>query len=253
MNVHPLFSAIPAKRPLVHCISNIVSANDCANLLLAVGASPIMAQAPEEMAEISPKANAVVLNTGTPSEEKFLACLNAGLAANRAGIPVVLDPVGAGASQWRLAHIRRLLAKVNFSVIRLNRSEAAALLTGSQNECGVDASLAADDADAASLARALAAQLGTVVLLSGISDIITDGDTLLELSGGSDRMKAVTGAGCMLSVLCGACLAVAETPLKAAAAASQSWKAAAEKADIQSANRGMGSFHAALMDAVTQV
>lgn len=93
-------AAIRARKPLLHCISNLVTANDCANLALAVGASPIMAQAPQEMADIAVLASAVVLNTGTPDEAKFTAARLAGAAANRRGIPVVLDPVGVGASPW---------------------------------------------------------------------------------------------------------------------------------------------------------
>ena len=95
-------AAIRARKPLLHCISNLVTANDCANLALAVGASPIMAQAPQEMADIAVLASAVVLNTGTPDEAKFTATRLAGAAANRRGIPVVLDPVGVGAS-WRIS------------------------------------------------------------------------------------------------------------------------------------------------------
>ena len=241
-------AAIRAKRPLVHCISNIVSANDCANLLLAVGASPIMAQAPEEMAEIASKAAALVLNTGTPSEEKFRACRAAGLAANRAGVPVVLDPVGAGASRWRLEQLRALLEEVRPTLVRLNRSEALALWQGSLGEKGVDSDPAARG-DTAALAARLAEHLGCAVLLSGEEDLVTDGERTEKIPGGSARMQAVTGAGCMLSALCGAFLAAEKDPLYAAAAASRFWKAAAEKADILSAGKGMGSYHAALMDA----
>ena len=102
MSTSGVLARIRAAHPLVHCIYNIVTANDCANLALAVGASPMMAQAPEEMEEIAALAGAVVLNTGTPDAAKFRAARLAGAAANRRGIPVVLDPVGVGASRWRL-------------------------------------------------------------------------------------------------------------------------------------------------------
>ena len=121
-------AAIRARKPLLHCISNLVTANDCANLALAVGASPIMAQAPQEMADIAVLASAVVLNTGTPDEAKFTAARLAGAAANRRGIPVVLDPVGVGASPWRLENIRQLLQEVHPAILRANYGEAAALL-----------------------------------------------------------------------------------------------------------------------------
>ena len=120
MSVSAPLAAIQAQHPLLHCISNIVSANDCANLALAIGASPIMAQAPQEMADIAALASAVVLNTGTPDEAKFTAARTAGATANRRGIPVVLDPVGVGASPWRLANIQSLLQQVQPAIVRVN-------------------------------------------------------------------------------------------------------------------------------------
>ena len=128
MSVSAPLAAIRAQHPLLHCISNIVSANDCANLALAIGASPIMAQAPQEMADIAALASAVVLNTGTPDEAKFTAARTAGATANRRSIPVVLDPVGVGASPWRLANIQSLLQQVQPAIVRVNAGEAAALL-----------------------------------------------------------------------------------------------------------------------------
>ena len=220
---------IRAAHPLVHCISNIVTANDCANLALAVGASPMMAQAPEEMAQIAALAGAVVLNTGTPDEAKFAAACRAGAAANRCGTPVVLDPVGVGASAWRLEHIGALLKEVRPAIVRVNYGEAAALLGLEPAEHGVD-SLAAPQ-NAAARAAALAQRLGTVVLLSGVEDLVTDGAVVLRVQGGNDRMRMVTGAGCMLSVLCGAFAAAQpDAPLAAAAGASLFWKLCAARA-----------------------
>lgn len=123
MSVSAPLAAIRAQHPLLHCISNIVSANDCANLALAIGASPIMAQAPQEMADIASLASAVVLNTGTPDEAKFAAARTAGATANRRSIPVVLDPVGVGASPWRLANIQSLLQQVQPAIVRVNAGE----------------------------------------------------------------------------------------------------------------------------------
>lgn len=245
-------AALREKKPLIHCISNIVTANDCANLLLAVGASPIMAQAPEEMEEISSAADAVVLNTGTPSGEKFAACLRAGRTACRAGIPVVLDPVGVGASRWRLDHVQALLREVRPSILRVNYGEAAALLRGGQAEQGVD-SLTPPARDAAAAASALARALSTVVLLSGTEDVVTDGEAVVTVTGGSHRMRSVTGAGCMLSVLCGGFSAVAAAPLEGALCAARFWKQAAALAEADAAGRGMGSFRVALFDAASRL
>ena len=201
-------AAIRARKPLLHCISNLVTANDCANLALAVGASPIMAQAPQEMADIAVLASAVVLNTGTPDEAKFTATRLAGAAANRRGIPVVLDPVGVGASPWRLENIRQLLQEVHPAILRANYGEA--------------------------------------------EDLVTDGTALHTVSGGSDLMRRVTGAGCMLTVLCGAFAAVQpQAPLQAAVQAAEFWKACAAAAEPQA--HGPASFRVALLDAAAQI
>lgn len=245
MSTSGVLARIRAAHPLVHCISNIVTANDCANLALAVGASPMMAQAPEEMEEIAALAGAVVLNTGTPDAAKFTAARLAGAAANRRGIPVVLDPVGVGASRWRLENIYVLLQEVHPDILRVNYGEAAALLGLESAEHGVD-SLAVPQ-DAAGCAAALARQLGCVVLLSGVEDLVTDGGEVLHITGGSDRMRMVTGAGCMLSVLCGAFAAVQpHTPLQAAADAARFWKLCAARAGQNAA--GPGSLRVALLD-----
>ena len=111
---------IRARRPLIHCVSNIVSANDCANLVLAAGAGPIMAHAPEEAADITAASAAVVLNTGTPDEARFRTCLLCGKEAARLGRPVVLDPVGVGASPWRLERVGALLESFPVSILRVN-------------------------------------------------------------------------------------------------------------------------------------
>ena len=236
---------IRAAHPLVHCISNIVTANDCANLALAVGASPMMAQAPEEMDQVAALAGAVVLNTGTPDKAKFAAACRAGAAANRCGTPVVLDPVGVGASAWRLEHIGALLKEVRPAIVRVNYGEAAALLGLEPAEHGVD-SLAAPQ-NAAARAAALAQRLGAVVLLSGVEDLVTDGAVVLRVQGGNDRMRMVTGAGCMLSVLCGAFAAAQpDAPLAAAAGASLFWKLCAARAGQDAP--GPGTLRIRLMD-----
>lgn len=245
MSTPGVLARIRAAHPLVHCISNIVTANDCANLALAVGASPIMAQAPEEMEEIAALAGAVVLNTGTPDAAKFAAARLAGAEANRRGIPVVLDPVGVGASRWRLENIHTLLQAVRPHIVRVNYGEAAALLGLECAEHGVD-SLSVPQ-DAAGCAAALARQLSCVVLLSGGEDLVTDGCVVLRITGGSDKMRIVTGAGCMLSVLCGAFAAVQpQSPLQAAADAARFWKLCAARAGENAA--GPGSLRAALLD-----
>lgn len=245
MSVLDPLARIRAEQPLLHCISNIVTANDCANLGLAVGASPMMAQDPQEVAEIAEQSGAVVLNTGTPDEDKFTAATLAGRAANATGVPVVLDPVGVGASSWRLQRIRTLLETVCPDILRVNYGEAAALLGSRAAGHGVDSMQMPDDAE--TRAAILAQQLHCVVLLSGTEDIITDGEELRRVAGGSDLMRSVTGAGCMLSVLCGAFASVQpDDPMNAACQASRFWKLCAARAEVAAA--GAASFRVSLLD-----
>ena len=246
--MNQLLSVLRARRPLVHCISNLVTSGDCANILLAAGASPIMAKEPGEMEEIVSSAQALVLNTGTPDDGKFTACRIAGRAANRLGRPVVLDPVGAGASSWRRMHLAALLEEVHPDLIRANMSEVEALLSQKGGEYGVDCASQSGTEQRAAAAKALARQLGCVVLLSGEPDIVTDGTGTAAVYGGSSRMSRITGAGCMLSSLLGAFAAVAPRGFDAARAASLFWKSCAAYAQEQSEGKGAGSFRVALFD-----
>ena len=219
------------QRPLIHCVSNIVTANDCANLALAVGASPMMAQAPEEMEAISAVSDATVLNTGTPDAEKFRACRICAVSARH---PVVLDPVGVGASPWRLGQVRALLDLFTPSILRVNLGEARALLGSDGQEQGVDSPLPASREARRDTAMDLARRRGTAVLLSGPEDLITDGARVWCVTGGSGRMSLVT---------------VEPDAAAAAALASAFWKICARRAEHLAADRGSGSFRTALLDA----
>lgn len=245
MTIDPtILTRVRQAAPLVHCMCNIVAANDCANVLLACGARPVMAHAPQEAAEIAASAASVVLNTGTPDEEKFRACMLAGVSAQAHGIPVVLDPVGAGASSYRRAKLQTLVEQVRPNLIHGNWREVQAL-RGMQRQEGVDAPESGALTQRAADAKGLAKQLGCVVLLSGETDLVSDGARTYVIRGGDVRMRYVTGTGCMLSALLGAFAAVA-APMDAAVAASCFWKACAASVPVC----GPGSFHAALLDAV---
>lgn len=244
-----LLEALRLRRPLIHCISNIVSANDCANLVLAIGASPIMAQAPQEMAAVAAASDAAVLNTGTPDEEKFHACLLRGREAARLGQPAILDPVGVGASPWRLERVEELLKEFTPALLRVNLGEAQALLRLESQEQGVDSPAAGTLIQRSETALRLARERGTAVLLSGPEDIVTDGSILWRVSGGSAGMSRLTGGGCMLSALCGAFAAVAPDILSAAVTAASFWKICSRRAEALSQGRGPGSFHSLLLDA----
>ena len=236
------------RRPLIHCVSNIVSANDCANLVLAVGASPMMAQAPEEMEDITAISAATVLNTGTPDAEKFRVCRLCGQSAQALGQPVVLDPVGVGASPWRLSQTEALLSAIRPTLLRVNLGEAKALLHQAGEEQGVDSPAPASLAQRREAALRLAQARQTAVLLSGPEDVVTDGARIWRISGGSRRMAQVTGTGCMLSALCGVFAAVEPDAAHAAVLAAAFWKVCSRRAE---AVEGSGSFRVALMDAAS--
>lgn len=182
--------------PLIHNITNYVTANDVANAELAVGGAPIMADAPEEAEEITAAADALNINLGTPNPRKLQAMFSAGKTARKRGIPIVLDLVGAGATKFRNDAARRLIAELRPSVIKGNVSEIAAVISDTHSR-GVDA-----EAKAKIDRRVLcgfARTTGAVIAVSGAEDMITDGEEFCIIKNGSKMMSRITGAGCMLS------------------------------------------------------
>ncbi len=247
---------VKSHKPLVHTITNLVSINDCANILLACGASPIMAENELEVEEIAANSDGLVLNTGTPSVQKFTAMLKAGLAANHAGIPVVLDPVGVGASSFRRENICRLLKKIHFSAIRCNQSELFTLSEGVSAEKGVDTTLTGLSLEhTALLARKFAGQHQTVVAVTGKVDIITDGKRIAVIKNGSPVLARITGAGCMLSALTGAFCASNPDLFTAVAAAVGLVGLCGERAEqnMYLKHTGSGSFRVCLIDEVSLI
>ena len=209
-------------KPRVHCITNYVTANDCANILLACGASPIMADCPGESAEITSLCGALVLNLGTPSPQKLEAMLISGKKANELGLPVIFDPVGAGASRFRTDFAEKLLKEVKLSIIRGNLSEIRSLAGTTSHSHGVDTADIVSDSSivsCAALAEKFSAQTGAVIAVTGETDIVADSSSAYCIRNGHPIMGSITGCGCMLSALMGAFSAVSEDMLKAAAAA----------------------------------
>lgn len=234
-------------RPLIHCIANLVTANDCANVALAAGASPMMAEATEEMEEITAISDATVLNIGTPRAELFESCRMCGIAAG--GRPLVLDPVGVGASSWRLRETEALLSAFTPTILRVNLGEAQALLHQCGGEQGVDFTGNVSTTVRLDCARALARAQNCAVLISGPEDIASDGERAYRITGGSMWMPRVTGTGCMLSVLCGVFNAVENDALLAAALAASYWKVCASQAEkCLESGQGTGTFRTALLD-----
>ncbi len=214
-------AALRKQAPLIHCITNYVTANDCANLLLACGASPIMADDPAEAAEITAQSQGLLLNLGTLNQRTIPAMLAAGRQANALGLPVVLDPVGAGASRLRSETAAMLLSELRFAAIRGNSSEIKALATGSSATRGVDAALS-DQApeDTLGFAQEASRRWGAVVALTGPIDIVAHGTQACLIQNGHPMMGRVTGTGCQLSALTAAFLAAnPSAPLEAVSAA----------------------------------
>jgi hydroxyethylthiazole kinase len=235
------------RKPLVHQITNYVVMNETANATLALGALPVMAHAREEVEEMVALAGALVLNIGTLSPHWVEAMLLAGKAANEHGVPVVLDPVGAGATRYRTDTARRLLDGVKVAVLRGNQGEVATLVGIEAEVRGVESIGARSDP--ADLARTAGRTLGLVASVTGPVDHVSDGGRVLAVANGHELLAAVTGTGCMSSAITGCFLAVArDRPLEAAAAALAAFGIAAEDA-AREAN-GPGSFHVGLYDAL---
>jgi len=246
MRTGELLRRLRGRKPLVHQITNYVVMNETANATLALGALPVMAHAREEVEEMVALAGALVLNIGTLSPQWVEAMTAAGRAANELGVPVVLDPVGAGATRYRTETARRILGEVDVSVLRGNAGEVATLVGIDAEVRGVE-SIAAGD-DPAELARTAAGQLGLVAAVTGPVDHVSDGARVAAIANGHPLLAAVTGTGCMSSALTGCFLAVAESTFDAAVAALVAFGVAGEDAAVGA--KGPGSFHVGLYDAL---
>jgi hydroxyethylthiazole kinase len=234
-------------KPLVHQITNYVVMNETANATLALGALPVMAHARDEVEEMVAIAGALVLNIGTLSPHWVDAMLAAGRAANEQGVPVVLDPVGVGATTYRTETAKRILDEVDVAVLRGNAGEVATLV-------GVDAEVRGVESidtggDPAELARTAGERLGLVASVTGPVDHVSDGETLIRVANGHPLLASITGTGCMSSAMTGCFLAVnPERPLEAAAEALVAFGIAGEDAAVEA--KGPGSFHVNLYDSL---
>jgi hydroxyethylthiazole kinase len=235
------------RKPLIHQITNYVVMNETANVTLAIGALPVMAHAVEEVEEMASAAGALVLNIGTLSRPWIKAMLLAGKAANAARVPVVLDPVGVGATTLRTETAKRILDEVDVAVVRGNAAEVAAL-AGLESEIrGVEAIGA--EAGAPTIARTAASGLGVVASVTGAVDYVSDGTRTRAVANGDPLLATITGSGCMSSSLTACFAAVRSSALiDAAAFALAAFGVAAEDAARGAA--GPGTFHARLYDAV---
>ena len=237
---------IRAEAPLVHNITNYVVMNSTANALLAVGASPVMAHAVQEVEEMVRHARALVLNIGTLSPAWVEAMVKAGQEATRRGVPVVLDPVGSGATGYRTATALRLLEEVRPTIVRGNASEIRSLVRVGAGPKGVDSQHAPEEI--LEEAKALSHQWRCAVSVSGPVDIVVAGDAVVRVANGHAMMARVTGMGCTATAITGAFAAVNPSPLDAAAHAMAvmglAGEIAAERAE------GPGTFFPHFLDAL---
>ncbi|WP_339257454.1 hydroxyethylthiazole kinase [Paenibacillus sp. FSL P2-0136] len=245
-------SKVRQANPLVHNITNIVVANFTANGLLALGASPFMADAIEEVADVAAMSGAVVLNIGTLNEAAIASMIEAGKAANRHHVPLVLDPVGAGATAYRTDVTAKLLSELQLTALRGNVAEVANVAGESWASKGVDAG--AGEGDVVALAIKAAQKLNCVVIITGKEDIITDGKRTYIASNGHSILTRVTGTGCLLSAVVGAFLAVSGGEvLEAAAEALSFYGVAAELAAEAAEAQGPGSFQTLFLNQLSLV
>lgn len=247
--------------PLVHCITNYVTVNDCANVLLACGASPVMADDEREAEEIVSISSALVINIGTLNERTIPSMFKAGKKANELGLPVILDPVGAGASSLRTATAMELMKEINFAVIRGNISEITAIAGGESRTRGVDASdpgLMDGDLPGEAIRRImdLREKTGAVITVTGPKDIVAGEKYLYTIKNGHPMMSKVSGTGCMLSAVTGAfCAAVPSDHALAAASAAAMFGAAGELAfeKLTGSGGGTSTYRSYIIDEVSNM
>lgn len=213
---------INEKKPLIHCITNYVVANFTANGLLTIGASPVMADALEEVAEMTRIANALLLNIGTLNDRTVQSMLAAGKSANEHQVPIVLDPVGAGATAFRSQTTHTLLQQLKITLIRCNIGELAAIAGANWQAKGVDSG--SGELDVVQTAKMIAQKYNCLVIVTGKEDVLTDGQRVEIIAGGHEKITKITGSGCLLSAICAALLASSNEPLEDLAALLREYK-----------------------------
>lgn len=257
-----LIKNVKEKCPLTHCITNFVTVNDCANAILAIGASPIMAEELDEVEEIINISDALVINIGTLKHPQIEAMKIGSAQANKTNIPITLDPVGVGVSKLRNNATIDLINNYNISAIRGNITEIKTIaklfnVTDETNTAkGVDVCnddiITKDNLKAnGKIIAKTAEKLNTVILASGPIDILSDGKTTIAIYGGDEMMPLITGSGCMLSSIVGSCIG-ATNPFDGTLLAILAMNKAGEKAraKVDEENLGTGSFRTLLIDAL---
>ena len=237
------------ERPLIHCITNPISINQCANTVLSAGARPIMAEHPLEAAQITKTASALMLNIANITDARIKSIRISAETAAENNIPFILDAVGIACSDLRRDYVHKLINDFNPAVIKGNYSEICALYDSTYKSSGVDAHSSATAEKTIKAASSCALKYNTVILVSGVRDIVTDGEKLVFIDNGTPRLGEITGTGCMLGALAAAYISCGGAFLSAAAACAV-LGICGEKASVY---KGMGSFSAALFDELSLV
>ena len=234
--------------PLVHHITNYVTVNDCANMCICAGGSPVMTDAEKDVPDMVKLSSAVVLNIGTLNDRTIDSMLLAGRTANSLGVPVILDPVGVGATPYRTETAWKILDNVKVAVIKGNHGEISVLAGSGGKVRGVDSVSGSDDT--ASAARELALRTNAIVAATGPVDYVSDGKTVITLRNGSEFMGTVSGTGCMLSSVVGAYVGACGVSLESVASAVSVFTIASEVAVREGKVFGPGSFKTKLFDSL---
>ncbi|GAA0076807.1 hydroxyethylthiazole kinase [Clostridium sp. CTA-5] len=251
-----LLKDVRNQKPLVHNITNYVTVNDCANILLAMGASPIMADDIKESADITKISDALVINIGTLNERTIKSMIASGKKANELNVPVVFDPVGAGASEFRNSITKKILEEVRINVLRGNMSEIKFISGLESTTKGVDASesdMKSGDKEGVNIAENLANKLNCTVAITGVTDIVSDGKRTVILENGTRMLANVTGTGCMSSALIGGFCGASNDYFIGAIAGIISMGIAGEIAFKKSGEIGLGSFRVGIIDAISNM
>jgi len=245
-NIFEIIERIRQERPLIHNITNMVAMNDSANIILAIGGLPVMAHAQAEVREMVRVAGALVLNIGTLTPEQIDSMIAAGEEANNLKKPVVLDPVGAGATHLRTESALRLQKRIKINIVRGNHAEVSILAGLKGSIKGVES--VGSGENAVEVARSLARKHNQVVIITGKQDIVTDGKTVIEINNGSPMLGTITATGCMVTSLIATFAAVCNDYVMASTGALVCFGLAGERAAVKA--QGPGSFKVNLFDEV---
>ena len=244
--IFEIIERIRQERPLIHNITNMVAMNDSANIILAIGGLPVMAHAQVEVREMVRVAGALVLNIGTLTSEQINSMITAGEEANNLRKPVVLDPVGAGATHLRTESALRLQERIKIDIVRGNHAEVSILAGLKGSIKGVES--VGSGKNAVEVARSLARKHNQVVIITGKQDIVTDGKTVIEINNGSPMLGTITATGCMVTSLIATFAAVCDDYIMASTGALVCFGLAGERAAVKA--QGPGSFKVNLFDEV---